>query len=433
MADADKPAEHGPPLEGWPDDFESGLTLTPPDVDETPRAEQNLFSNLVTSWSVEPTALEKEEKAAGDLSWIGAALDNSQAAEDGTPAEAADWDEWDMPALEPLTFSTDLSAAAADDWSAAPPQLAEPETVSAVEVSTEETTNDWTTGFAEAIDHPLSAAEEPPVAPREADEWLPEVPGQTDWQETIAGEAAATLAEMPELTDFLALSHAVQPEPFSEQSALPEEPLELPELDHLWDSVGELPVTEASAWDTASTTLEELIASIDTQVAAAPLTLAAEQNPAAPAEVHSFVAFTLGAGRYAVPISNVVEMEKVPRVTAVPHVPDFVRGLTNLRGEILAVLDLRVLLGLEAGSDRLRERMLVVRVGAEGYTAGLIVDEVNGIAPVLPGGVLTPSGAVQDRVVPLLSGLYEHRDHLLNLLDLNKVFGLAPLRELQEA
>jgi hypothetical protein len=67
------------------------------------------------------------------------------------------------------------------------------------------------------------------------------------------------------------------------------------------------------------------------------------------------VVFKLGESRYAVPISNVIEIQRVPNVTSIPNVPDWVEGVCNLRGEIISVLDLRSFLSMEGQTSEPRD------------------------------------------------------------------------------
>jgi purine-binding chemotaxis protein CheW len=179
--------------------------------------------------------------------------------------------------------------------------------------------------------------------------------------------------------------------------------------------------------------LDTLIAAIDGEVAAGPrLTFETSLDSTAGATVEkkNCIVFSLDETRYAVSISNVIEMDKIPRITPVPNVPAFVRGVTNLRGEIVSVLDLRVLLGLSPLEQLDRGRILVVRAAGGQQTAALVVDEVRGIATVPLGRLRPPAGAIEDKVIPLLSGVCEYDDTLLNVLSLEKLFRSPEIHQL---
>jgi purine-binding chemotaxis protein CheW len=102
----------------------------------------------------------------------------------------------------------------------------------------------------------------------------------------------------------------------------------------------------------------------------------------------------LGSGRFAVGLEQVAEVGKVPAITRVPGVPGWLAGVVNWRGRILAVLDLRSLLGADSSACGGTAR-LVVLVN-EDATVGVLVDSVVGTAGLGPVGAPIPA---------LLSGL----------------------------
>lgn len=184
--------------------------------------------------------------------------------------------------------------------------------------------------------------------------------------------------------------------------------------------------------------LDEIIARIDDEVTGVPVepVEVADQSAARqPARTDDYVVFTLAGTQYALPLAQVTEMDKAPRVTAIPHSPDFVLGVTNLRGDIVALLDLRLLLGLPHSDDPRLGRMIVVRVeaGDQWTVAGLLVDSVVGIAPVAGNTLQKPVGPDEDRAAAFLRGVCEHREQLLNVLDLDLLFRSAEMQQFQEA
>jgi purine-binding chemotaxis protein CheW len=96
-----------------------------------------------------------------------------------------------------------------------------------------------------------------------------------------------------------------------------------------------------------------------------------------------FVVFRLGGEEYGVPIDSVQEIVRVPdRLTRVPHAPDYVEGVINLRGNVLPVLDFRRLLGLEPVARSERQRVMVFVMA--GLTTGFIVDAVSEVLKLSP-------------------------------------------------
>jgi len=89
------------------------------------------------------------------------------------------------------------------------------------------------------------------------------------------------------------------------------------------------------------------------------------------------LSFRLGEEEYSVDIMSVREIRGWTRATPLPHAPDFVRGVINLRGTVLPVVDLSVRLGMAPVMGDARNVIIVVQMGAQ--TAGLLVDAVSDI------------------------------------------------------
>jgi purine-binding chemotaxis protein CheW len=88
----------------------------------------------------------------------------------------------------------------------------------------------------------------------------------------------------------------------------------------------------------------------------------------------------MGAGRFAIPLTEVAEVGKVPSITRVPGVPAWVAGVANWRGRILPVLDLRTLLGADPAPIGPTARLMVLT--ADGNTVAAVVDGVEGMTAI---------------------------------------------------
>ena len=134
----------------------------------------------------------------------------------------------------------------------------------------------------------------------------------------------------------------------------------------------------------------------------------------------SCLVFSLGGEKFGIPIRQVIELDRLPRITPVPNVPAWVRGITNLRGEIVPVLDLGLLLGMGRSERLERGRILVVRIG-EDLTAALVADEVDGFANLEQDRLKPYAAGEGGRVIPLLEGIYSTEDLALKVLNMEKL------------
>lgn len=127
----------------------------------------------------------------------------------------------------------------------------------------------------------------------------------------------------------------------------------------------------------------------------------------------------LGAERYGIPIGSVREIQRVGDITPVSTAPPFVLGVTNLRGAILTVVDLRVFLGLQHMPLTEQARILVAEGGGMGV--GLVVERVEEIAD-LPAAELKPplsphKGLAEDYI----AGIAALRGQMVVMVEIEKV------------
>ena len=159
----------------------------------------------------------------------------------------------------------------------------------------------------------------------------------------------------------------------------------------------------------AGHSLDDLVSAIDDEVGARAFEDVTTADEAVQARQRDFkddhIVFSLLGTSYAVAIGQVTDLEKLPALTAVPHVPDFVLGVANLRGDIISVLDLRTFLGFEQSERLDKGRVLIVKVGEDQTTSGLMVDEVQGIRSIPGEDIGAPAAPLEDKVSGLLRGV----------------------------
>ena len=143
------------------------------------------------------------------------------------------------------------------------------------------------------------------------------------------------------------------------------------------------------------------------------------------------VLFVLDDTPYALPMQNVLELQRLPRITSLPSVPGWLRGVTNLRGEVLSVVDLRSLLGLPEGSNSVTQRLIVVRSTQEEIATGWIVDRVIGVRRLTTTDMQPCSSLTTGATVGFLSGIVECDGQLVAVLDVNRVLSSPEMRQFE--
>ncbi len=113
------------------------------------------------------------------------------------------------------------------------------------------------------------------------------------------------------------------------------------------------------------------------------------------------------------------EIRRVTEITAVPRAPEFVRGVINLRGRILPVMDLRSKLGLGAVGDTPNTRIIVVKVRER--LLGLLVDGASQVLKVPVSRIEPPPEEVVERGGDYIRGVAKLDDRLIILMDIERL------------
>lgn len=135
------------------------------------------------------------------------------------------------------------------------------------------------------------------------------------------------------------------------------------------------------------------------------------------------VTFTLSGKDYGIDIMQVKEIAKFARFTYVPNTPNFVRGVYNLRGDIISIIDLRLLFNLPAQqkSEDESENGLILRL--ESNMLGVVVDSIDRVVSIPSNHVQPPHPIFSDINLKYISGVAERDERMYIILDIERVFG----------
>ena len=135
-----------------------------------------------------------------------------------------------------------------------------------------------------------------------------------------------------------------------------------------------------------------------------------------------FCTFSIDALYFGVEIARVQEVVPYQPMTRVPLAPPMVRGLINLRGQIITAIDLRCRLGMGASTSSRRPRNVIVR-DDEGAMS-LMVDEIGDVLDVEESAFESPPETLRGPARELIEGAYKLTDRLLLVLNLEKAIGI---------
>jgi purine-binding chemotaxis protein CheW len=141
------------------------------------------------------------------------------------------------------------------------------------------------------------------------------------------------------------------------------------------------------------------------------------------------VIFELANEFYGVDIFSVESIIKMQAITVMPHAPSFVEGVTNLRGSVLPVIDLRKRFNLPGQANPKESRIVVADM--RGTKVGMIVDSVSEVQRILEESIEPPPPMVASVDSAFIKGIAKLGDRLIILLDISKVLSSEEKNDLQ--
>ena len=134
---------------------------------------------------------------------------------------------------------------------------------------------------------------------------------------------------------------------------------------------------------------------------------------------HELLSFRVGEQEYSVDIMSVREIRGWTRATPLPHAPAFMRGVINLRGTVLPIIDLAIRLGLPSNARSDRDVIIVVQ--AADQTVGLLVDAVSDILAIPTPELQPPPDMATDNARAFIRALTIVGGRMIRVLDLDAV------------
>ncbi len=146
-----------------------------------------------------------------------------------------------------------------------------------------------------------------------------------------------------------------------------------------------------------------------------------------------YLTFTLGKEEYGVGILKVREIIGLMEITAVPHTPSYIKGVINLRGRVIPVIELRVKFGMERQEYNERTCIIVVEVQGPSETVqvGMLVDSVSEVLNIAEEEIEPPPNFGSGNLdTDSLLGMGKVKGQVKILLDVDRVVGEGELQQL---
>jgi len=137
-------------------------------------------------------------------------------------------------------------------------------------------------------------------------------------------------------------------------------------------------------------------------------------------ETVQYIVIRLGEEQYGIDIRNIDNIVRMQHITRVPKMPVYLKGVINLRGEVIPVISMRLKMGLADDEFTKNTRIIVVKLDQEG-NVGFLVDEVREVVTLAVTDIEKINYNAAEESANLINAVGKHNDELISLVDLNAI------------
>jgi purine-binding chemotaxis protein CheW len=137
-------------------------------------------------------------------------------------------------------------------------------------------------------------------------------------------------------------------------------------------------------------------------------------------ETTQFIVIQLGEEQYGVDIKYIDNIVRMQHITRVPKVPEYLKGVINLRGEVIPVMSIRLKMGLHVDELDKNTRIIILKVDTHG-NIGIIVDQVREVVTLENQQIEKVSYDGKEERINYISGIGKYEGGLISLLDFSAV------------
>jgi len=146
-------------------------------------------------------------------------------------------------------------------------------------------------------------------------------------------------------------------------------------------------------------------------------------DESANSNVKQFVVFKLGKEEYGFDIQRVTIIERMMKITRVPKTPPYIKGVINLRGEIIPIMDLRERFRMPSAIETDDTRIVIIKI--DEVSLGLIVDEIMQTLQLTEDSIENITNLGEHAFVDYIIGVGKHEGRIITLLNPEKILSLA--------
>ena len=147
-------------------------------------------------------------------------------------------------------------------------------------------------------------------------------------------------------------------------------------------------------------------------------------------DAERYLEFSLGKEKFGIQLLQVRELISVPETTPIPYSPKYFKGIMNLRGQVISVIDLRLKLGVTSNEDQSENAVVIVEF--DGFRLGLIVDSINKVLQIEDGQIAEVPEVKATGGKDYINGVFKNGDDLVVLLELPSLLSVREIHQYME-
>ena len=150
---------------------------------------------------------------------------------------------------------------------------------------------------------------------------------------------------------------------------------------------------------------------------------------------NSFLSFKLGEEKFAANAGKVLSILELTKITEVPQAPSFMKGIINLRGNVLPIIDVRMKFGMTPTVYTPDTCIIVMDIEMEGSSVkvGILVDSVDSVLEIEPEKVLAAPNIGSRYRADFIEGVIQNGESFILLLDMDKIFSSLEIFALNQS
>ena len=207
-------------------------------------------------------------------------------------------------------------------------------------------------------------------------------------------------------------------------------------MDIIKESKEDFSPTVKSGMDHINPSLDDLIAQIDREAGEISIAEPSKEGLLDLTKVSTpvqkqFILFTIEDTQFAIPLSNTLEIGHQPDITPLPNLPKWVLGISNIRGEIISLINFKAFLGIPSSGTKSERRFIIIH--NQKIKVGIIVDSIMGILSLdSSDGKIQNNPYRKGEIANYIQGAAVSGESVTNVLDIDKLLSSPRMTDFKE-